>query len=147
VTARSGDDPEAGRGGGGRQQVALSTEQLDQVKDVEVHSSDGQPVGTVEGIYLDDPSGEPEWALVRTPWFGHRATFVPLKEARLERGVLVVPYDPEKARGAPVIDPDGSLSEKEEAELYKYYGLPYPRQRGLRTTRYYDLYPNRQLWV
>jgi hypothetical protein len=127
--------------------VAPSTEQLDQVKGAEVHSSDAQSVGMVEGIYLDDPSGEPEWALVRMPWFGHRATFVPLKEARLERGVLVVPYDQGKLKGAPVIEPDGTLSEKEEAELYAYYGLAYSRKPGLRTTPYYDLFPDRRLWV
>ena len=127
--------------------MTLSAEQLEQVKGADVISGDGQPVGTVEGIYLDESTREPEWALVNTPWVGKRDTFVPLHEATFEEGVLRVPYSREQLQGAPMIDPDGTLTEGEEAELYSYYGIPYPHKAGLRITRYYDLLPGRQLWL
>jgi sporulation protein YlmC with PRC-barrel domain len=126
--------------------MTLSAEQLDQLKGADVTSSDGQPVGEVEGIYLDETSGEPEWALVKTPWIGKRDTFVPLKDASIEQGTLRVPHSRERLQGAPAIDADGALSEGEEAELYSYYGLPHARKAGLRNTRYYDLFPGRRLW-
>jgi hypothetical protein len=126
--------------------MTLSAEELEHVKDAEVISGDGQPVGTVEGIYLDESTRGPEWALINTPWVGKRDTFVPVREATFEQGALRVPYSREQLQGAPTIDPDGTLSEQEEAELYSYYGIPHPHKAGLRITRYYDLFPGRQLW-
>lgn len=94
--------------------MTLSAEQLEQVKGAEVTTSDGQQVGGVEGIYLDEPSREPEWALVNTPWVGKRDTFVPLREATFEDGTLRVPYSREQLQRAPMIDPDGALADPEE---------------------------------
>jgi sporulation protein YlmC with PRC-barrel domain len=126
--------------------MSLSTEQLEQVKGAAVTTSDGQQVGVVEGIYLDETSGQPEWALVNTPWVGKRDTFVPLREATFEGGNLSVPYRQEQLQGAPMVDPDGALEDWEEAKLYSHYGMPYPGKAGLRMTRYYDLFPNRRQW-
>jgi sporulation protein YlmC with PRC-barrel domain len=131
---------------GGGTTMSLSTEQLEQVKGAEVTTSDGQQVGVVEGIYLDETSGQPEWALVNTPWVGKRDTFVPLREATFEGGTLSVPYRQEQLQGAPMIDPDGALEDWEEAKLYSHYGIPHPGKAGLRMTRYYDLFPNRRQW-
>jgi len=126
--------------------VTLSAEQLEQVKSANVTTSDGHQVGVVEGIYLDETSREPEWALVNTPWVGKRDTFVPLREATLEGGALSVPYSRAQLQGAPMIDPDGALEDWEETQLYGHYGISYPDKAGLRMTRYYDLFPNRRLW-
>jgi sporulation protein YlmC with PRC-barrel domain len=126
--------------------MTLSAEQLEQVKGAEVISGDSRPVGTVEGIYLDESTREPEWALVDTPWVGKRDTFVPLREATFEQGTLRVPYRLEQLQRAPMIDPDGALTEREETELYSHYGIAYPHKAGLRITRFYDLFPDRQLW-
>jgi sporulation protein YlmC with PRC-barrel domain len=131
---------------GGGTTMPLSTEQLEQVKGAAVTTSDGQQVGVVEGIYLDETSGQPEWALVNTPWIGKRDTFVPLREATFEGGTLSVPYSREQLQGAPMIDPDGALDDWEEAKLYSHYGIPHPGKAGLRMTRYYDLFPNRRQW-
>jgi hypothetical protein len=38
-------------------------------------------VGTIEAIYLDDHTGQPEWALVNTGLFGTESSFVPLAQA------------------------------------------------------------------
>jgi hypothetical protein len=46
--------------------MTLSAEQLDQVKDADVTTEDGHAVGPVEGIYLDESTRGPEWALVDT---------------------------------------------------------------------------------
>ncbi|HZB59087.1 MAG TPA: PRC-barrel domain-containing protein, partial [Actinomycetota bacterium] len=37
---------------------------------------DGDRIGTIESIYVDDQTGQPEWALVNTGLFGTRSTFV-----------------------------------------------------------------------
>ena len=50
-----------------------------------LRSSDGDKLGTIEEIYLDDETGEPEWALVTTGLFGTKQSFVPLADGARRR--------------------------------------------------------------
>jgi hypothetical protein len=86
---------------------------------------DSNKIGEVVDIYLDHETGRPEWAVVRTGLFGMRSTFVPLAEAREVGDELQVPHQRLEVKEAPNIEPDGQLSEVEEAELYRHYGLDY----------------------
>ncbi|HEY6747171.1 MAG TPA: PRC and DUF2382 domain-containing protein [Mycobacteriales bacterium] len=88
-----------------------------------VRTEGGGKIGRVAQVYLDDTTGQPEWVTVRTGLFGTKESFVPLAAARLERGDLVVDATKEKVNGAPRIDEDGHLSEQQEAEIYRYYGI------------------------
>lgn len=85
--------------------------------------SDGDQIGSVSEVYLDDQSGRPEWATVKTGLFGTRETFVPLREAELTGDSLRVPYDKATVKDAPTIEAEGHLSPAEESELYAYYGV------------------------
>ena len=38
---------------------------------------DGNRIGSIDAIYLDDQTGQPEWALVNTGLFGTKSSFVP----------------------------------------------------------------------
>ncbi len=84
---------------------------------------DGEKVGRIEEIYLDAGTDEPEWALVHTGLFGTRQTFVPIREASPSDGGVSVPFDTVRIKDAPKIDADGRLSQKEEADLYRHYGI------------------------
>ena len=42
---------------------------------------DGNRIGEITDLYLDNETGRPEWAVVRTSLFGLRSTFAPLAEA------------------------------------------------------------------
>ncbi|HEV2918382.1 MAG TPA: PRC-barrel domain-containing protein [Actinomycetota bacterium] len=86
---------------------------------------DSNKIGEVVDIYMDNETGRPEWAVVRTGLFGMRSTFVPLAEAREVGDELQVPHPRLEVKEAPNIEPDGQLSEVEEAELYRHYGLDY----------------------
>jgi uncharacterized protein (TIGR02271 family) len=87
--------------------------------------ADGAKIGTVESIYLDDQTGEPEWALVNTGLFGTKSSFVPLAQATSSGDQVQVPYDKQLVKDAPRVDPDQHLSEAEEQELWRHYGLDY----------------------
>jgi hypothetical protein len=86
---------------------------------------DSNRIGEVVDIYLDNETSRPEWAVVRTGLFGMRSTFVPLADAREVGDELQVPHRRVQVKAAPNIEPDGQLSEAEEAELYRHYGLDY----------------------
>ena len=91
----------------------------------ELRSSDDEKLGTIEEIYLDAETRAPEWALITTGLFGTKQSFVPLREASRSSDGIAVPFDKTTVSDAPKIDPDGQLSQPEEAELYRHYGLQY----------------------
>jgi uncharacterized protein (TIGR02271 family) len=101
----------------------ISETQIQQVIGTTAVDADGDKIGKVSEIYLDDETGRPEWATVHTGLFGTKETFVPLAQADLSGDTLRFPYDKAKVKDAPKIDTDGHLSPQEEQELYRYYGL------------------------
>src|SRR4051794_20515468 len=88
-----------------------------------VRDLDGNKIGKVTHVYLNDSTGQPAWATVKTGLFGTRSSFVPLAAGRLEGADLVVDTTKDAVSGAPQVDEDEHLSPAEEAELYRYYGL------------------------
>jgi uncharacterized protein (TIGR02271 family) len=94
-------------------------------REQDLFGSDGEKLGKIEEIYLDNESGEPEWALVTTGMFGTKQSFVPLRDASASDDGVTVPFDKATVKDSPKVDPDGQLSESEEAELYRHYGREY----------------------
>jgi uncharacterized protein (TIGR02271 family) len=90
----------------------------------------GDKLGTIDAIYLDDQTGQPEWATVTSGLFSARTAFVPLAQAQDTGGSVQVPYDKDQVKDAPSMEADGQLSQDEEAELYRHYGLDYSEHRS-----------------
>jgi uncharacterized protein (TIGR02271 family) len=90
----------------------------------------GDKLGTIDAIYVDDETGQPEWALVYSGLFTAKTTFVPLAQAQATGDSVQVPYDKQQVIDAPTMEADGSLSQDEEAELYRHYGLEYSEHRS-----------------
>ena len=101
----------------------ISTDQLQQVIGSTAVGPDGGKIGTIGQVYLDNATGQPEWATVKTGLFGSSESFVPLSQAEVSGDGVRLPYDKDRVKGAPSIDADHELSEQEENELYSYYGL------------------------
>jgi hypothetical protein len=80
-------------------------------------------LGTIEGIYAEEPTGEPLWMLVRSGTLHRRHSFVPLVDARPLGGVIVTEYRRPQIGGAPRIDPQEDLPAHQVRELYRHYGL------------------------
>src|SRR3954469_5969769 len=109
----------------------MDTQTITEMRGRDVVDRDGDKIGKLEEIYLDEQTGKPEWALVKTGLFGGRGTFVPLTEAAPSGDDLVVPYEKSQVKDAPNIDADGEqLSQQEESELYSFYGLDYGESRS-----------------
>ena len=101
----------------------LSPTQLDQVIGSTAYDADGDKIGKVAQLYLDDQTGQPSWITVHTGLFGTKETFIPASQAQFSGSELRVPVDKSQVKGAPKIDVDGHLSPQEEEELYRYYDL------------------------
>ncbi|MEX5309751.1 DUF2382 domain-containing protein [Kocuria sp. CPCC 205297] len=99
------------------------------------YGSDGDKIGKVEQVFLDDNSGEPTFLTVNTGLFGAKENFVPVKGARQDGDRVVLPYTKDVIKDAPKVDADQHLSPAEEEELYRYYELNYNDDRTAGTDR------------
>src|SRR5215218_4019362 len=91
---------------------------------------DGDKIGSVEEVYVDRQSGEPEWLAVKTGLFGSKLSFVPLAEADASGDEVRVPYEKAQVKDSPSIESDGELSPEEESQLYRHYGRSYSEHSG-----------------
>jgi sporulation protein YlmC with PRC-barrel domain len=89
----------------------------------DVVGPDAKKLGTVEDIYLDQETGEPEWVTLKTGMFGGKLSFAPLTQARQDGDTIVLLCEKDQIKDAPRVDADGALSQDEEAQLYRHYGL------------------------
>lgn len=90
-----------------------------------MYDAEGDEIGEITQIYLDDATGRPEWALVNTGLFGTKSTLVPVAQASGESGEIRVNYSKATVKDAPRVDAGQELSQEQEAELYHHYGLRY----------------------
>ncbi len=88
----------------------------------------GEELGIVDAVYLDEGSGEPEWVAVRT---GRSETsLAPLAGATVTDAGVKLAVVAKLVRNAPHSDhPPGQitpeLTDAQEAELYLYYSVDY----------------------
>ncbi|WP_374982459.1 DUF2382 domain-containing protein [Streptomyces fradiae] len=100
------------------------------------YDSNGEKIGTIGQVYVDDQLGTPEWITVKTGLFGTKETFIPLAGARRQEGQLHVPYSKDKVKDAPRCDAEEHLDASEEQRLYRHYQVaPGGGARGRTGTR------------
>ncbi len=88
-----------------------------------VVGSDGDKIGSIGQVYLDDQTGEPSWVTAKTGMFGTSESFIPLQGADLEGKDVRVPFSKNHVKDAPRIESDGSLTPEEEDRLYRHYEI------------------------
>jgi len=82
---------------------------------------DGDKVGKVGQVYLDDDNGQPVWVAISTGLFGTKDSFAPLAGASDAGDDLRLAVEKDRVKNAPSVENDGHLSEQEESALYDYY--------------------------
>ena len=82
---------------------------------------DGNRIGKVSKVYLDDTAGQPQWVLVETGLFGTRDSFAPVQGSRIDGERVVLAVSKEQVKDAPNIDRDAHISQSEEDTLRQYY--------------------------
>jgi uncharacterized protein (TIGR02271 family) len=94
----------------------------------------GDKIGKVDALYVDQQTDKPEWALVNTGLFGTKSSFVPLAGASPSGEDVVVQVEAQQVKDAPKTDSDQELSEQEEAELFRHYGIDYTTEGSVTAT-------------
>jgi uncharacterized protein (TIGR02271 family) len=82
----------------------------------------GDKIGSVGQVYVNDESGQPDWITVNTGLFGMKESFAPLQGSSFDGDNLVVPFDKSVVKDAPDIADSSHLDSDEQQSLYNYYG-------------------------
>ncbi len=110
-------------------QQTMTIDELDQMRGMPVYDSAGDKIGTVEEIFWDEDTRQPEWVGIGTGFFGTKRVLVPVAGADISEGDFRVPYSKQQVKDSPDIDSD-EISQQTEQDLYAYYGLGYSEQQS-----------------
>jgi uncharacterized protein (TIGR02271 family) len=94
-----------------------------------VYSTDGEKIGSIEEIFVDRDTSEPEWIGLGTGFFGMKRVLVPVQGAAMREDGVLVPYSKDHVKDTPDIDAD-EISQETEASLYAHYGLDYSERHS-----------------
>jgi uncharacterized protein (TIGR02271 family) len=104
----------------------LSEDQVRETIGQNAVTSDGEKLGKIGQLFLDDETGEAAFVTVNTGLFGTNETFIPVGSATLSGDGLTVPFSKDQVKDAPNVDiADGHMSHDDEKRLYDYYGMTY----------------------
>ena len=107
-----------------------------------VVTTSGDKIGSIGQIYLDDQTGEPSFVAANTGLLGLSQSLIPLRDATIRDGDVVVGYDKDMVTNAPPLEDDeGSLSRGQQEKLYDYYGISYDAPRPTRPG------PPQRIWI
>jgi len=81
----------------------------------------GDKIGKVGQVYVNDETGQPDWITVNTGLFGMRESFVPLADSSFNGDDLVLPFDKAVVKDAPDVADSSHLDTDEQDQLYTYY--------------------------
>ena len=101
--------------------TAMTMDRIEHYRGKPVLTSDGDKIGSVEHVYFNVDTNEPEWLAVGAGILSNRFSMVPLRGATFEDDRIVVPFTKEQVKNSPDVAPD-AISRHMEQQLYSYYG-------------------------
>ena len=84
---------------------------------------DGDKVGGVQDVYVNDTSGQPDFVSVNHGLFGAGTSIVPLRGHTLRDGELHLAFPKDRINDAPDLDENGHLTTEDQDAFYRHYGL------------------------
>jgi uncharacterized protein (TIGR02271 family) len=83
---------------------------------------EGNKVGKIGQVYLDDRTGQPLWVTVSTGLFGNRQSFAPITGSAFDGDDVRLAVSKDTIKDAPNVDDNEHINGDEQNALYEYYG-------------------------
>src|ERR1700744_4616458 len=83
--------------------------------------ANGDKIGPVGQVFLNDDTGRPEWVTVSTGLFGSRESVAPLYGAQAGDGELRLGVTRQMIKDAPSVGAEGRLDGTDLDALYQHY--------------------------
>lgn len=84
---------------------------------------DGDKIGAVKDVYVNDNTGQPDFVAVNHGLFGGSDSIVPLRGHTLRDGELHLAFPKDRVKDAPDLAEDGHLTQQDQEAFYRHYGL------------------------
>jgi uncharacterized protein (TIGR02271 family) len=98
-----------------------STDDIRQLIGCAAVDYEGNKLGKVGQVYVDDRTGQPVWVTVATGMFGTRQSFAPIYGARNDGEQVVLAVSKDMIQDAPNIEDDQHIDPSEQEALYRHY--------------------------
>ena len=85
--------------------------------------SNGEKLGDVQEVFVDDHSGQPTFVEVKHGLFGMSSSLVPLKGHRLQGEDLQLAFSKDRIKDAPDVNADEGLTPEEQNRIFEHYGV------------------------
>jgi uncharacterized protein (TIGR02271 family) len=107
----------------------MTLQEILETKGHPLESKDGEKIGDIHEVYVDQQTNEPEWIGVGAGLLGRKEVLVPVEGTTFDGKTVHASYPQEKIKGAPEFDEE-NVSQDNERRLYQHYGLKYSSERS-----------------
>lgn len=97
--------------------------EIRELLDATAYDVDGDKLGGVKEVYINDASGQPDFIEVNHGLFGMGSSLVPLRGHTFEGDELRLAFQKERIKDAPNVDASAHLSNEDQDNLYRHYSL------------------------
>ena len=96
---------------------------IEDLANATAYDVDGDKVGGVKDVYVNDTTGQPDFVSVNHGLFGGGDSIVPLRGHTLRDGELHLAFPKDRIEDAPDLDENGHLTTEDQEAFYRHYGL------------------------
>lgn len=96
---------------------------IEDLANATAYDVNGDKVGSVQDVYVNDTSGQPDFISVNHGLFGTGTSIVPLRGHSLRDGDLHLAFPKDRIEDAPDLDDNGHLTTNDQDALYRHYAL------------------------
>ena len=99
--------------------------------------SNQESIGTLHSMWTNEQSGQLEFVGVKTGWLFGSNHVVPVGKAQVDEATrtIQVPYTLALVKDAPTVEADATISDAQEADIFRYYGGARGTTTAATTTR------------
>ena len=99
------------------------TNRIEDLANATAYDVDGEKLGGVKDVYVNDTTGQPDFVSVNHGLFGGGDSIVPLRGHTLRDGELHLAFPKDRIEDAPDLDENGHLTTEDQEAFYRHYGL------------------------
>ncbi|OFS23527.1 PRC and DUF2382 domain-containing protein [Corynebacterium sp. HMSC04H06] len=93
------------------------------------YDKDGEKLGDVNEIFVDDNTGKPTFVDVKHGLFGMNSSLVPLRGHDFNGDELRLAFSKDRIKDAPDFDSDSALTPEQQNDIFRHYGLEQAEDR------------------
>jgi hypothetical protein len=106
--------------------MPMTTEAAVDMLGLRVSDQGGNPIGRLEGVYVDRTTRRPVWLVASTGTFGSRSVLVPAAETMTANGMVMLAVNRGEVRSAPrhtlAMAPLAAVEDRALARHYRHVG-------------------------